>query len=261
MKSSSSTHSQTAQGGNNGKATPNPRNRPFSVGVIFVIAGGVAYTQVQDGYGSLQSFSEAQNVTLTYNEDGQLIDRGTTEGADAIMVLLTEDWGYPVKDADLDPNDPLVNTASEYMFQMATIGYHTLHGTQTVVLDEAVEYDGQTYAAGEYQVVVQEVGSPERVAAGLGGYWTDFDRMNPIEGPARSQAWSGTAHGLFGELGVGTVTHSALQLGLALAGTLAAIGLTVLVAGLGLVWATKEEKATKPDATEPESKKELEPIG
>jgi len=231
------------------------------IGVIFVISGGVAYTQVQDGYGSLQSFSEAQNVTLTYNEDGQLIDRGTTEGADAIMVLLTEDWGYPVKEADLDPNDPLVNTASEYMFQMATIGYHTLHGTQTVVLDEAVEYDGQTYAAGEYQVVIQEVGSPERVAAGLGGYWTDFDRMNPIEGPARGQAWTGTAHGLFGELGVGTVTHSALQLGLALAGTLAAIGLTVLVAGLGLVWATKEEKATKPDATEPESKKELEPIG
>lgn len=231
------------------------------IGVIFVISGGVAYTQVQDGYGSLQSFSEAQNVTLSYNEDGQLVDRGTTEGADAIMVLLTEDWGYPVKDADLDPNDPLVNTASEYMFQMATIGYHTLHGTQTVVLDEAVEYDGQTYAAGEYQVVVQDVGSPARVAAGLGGYWTDFDRMNPIEGPARGQAWSGTAHGLIGELGVGTVTHSALQMGLAIAGTLAAIGLTVLVAGLGLVWATKEEKATKPDTTEPESKKELEPVG
>ena len=37
--------------------------------------------------------------------------------------------------SDLNPNDPVVNTASEYMYQMATISYHTLHGTQTVVLD------------------------------------------------------------------------------------------------------------------------------
>jgi len=230
------------------------------IGAIFVISGGVAYTQVQDGYGSLQSFSEAQNVELGYNEAGQLVDRGTTEGADAIMGLLTDTWGYPVKSADLDPSDPLVNTASEYMFQMATIAYHTLHGTQPVVLTEGTEYNGESFPAGEYEVVVNEIGSPERVAAGLGGYWTDFDRMHPLEGPARGQAWSGTAHGLIGELGVGTVTHSALQLGLAIAGTLAAIGLTVLVAGLGLVWATKEEKATDPKASEPEAKKELEPV-
>jgi hypothetical protein len=211
----------------------------------------VAYSQVQDGYNSLQSFSEAQNVQLNYNDDGQLIDRGTTEGADAIMVLLTEDWGYPVKESDLDPNDPLVNTASEYMFQMATIAFHTLNGTQVVVLAEDVEYNGETFAAGTYDVAVD------------GRYWTGFDRMHPLEGPARGQAWSGTAHGLIAELGVGTVTHSALQLGLAIAGTLAAIGLTAIVAGLGLVWATKEQKATKPQppATEPDAKKELEPIG
>ena len=87
--------------------------------------------------------------------------------------------------------------------------------------------------------------------------------MHPIEGPARDQAWNGTAHALIAELGVGTVTHSALQLGLAIAGTLAAIGLTAIVAGLGLVWATKEEKATKPQppATEPDAKKELQPVG
>jgi hypothetical protein len=221
------------------------------IGLLFVVGGGVAYSQVQDGYGSLQSFSEAQNVQLNYNEDGQLIDRGTTEGADAIMVLLTEDWGYPVNEADLDPNDPLVNTASEYMYQMATIAFHTLNGTQVVVLAEDVEYNGETFTAGSYDVAVE------------GRYWTDFDRMHPLEGPARGQAWSGTAHGLIAELGVGTVTHSALQLGLAIAGTLAAIGLTAIVAGLGLVWATKEEKATKPQppATEPDAKKELEPIG
>ena len=36
----------------------------------------------------------------------------------------------------------MVNTATEYMYQMATIGYHTLTGTQTVVLTEQVEWDG-----------------------------------------------------------------------------------------------------------------------
>jgi len=221
------------------------------IGLIFVIAGGVAYTQVQDGYGSLQAFAEAQNVELSYNEDGQLVDRGTTEGADAIMVLLTDEWGFAVKGADLDPNDPLVNTSSEYMYQMATIAFHTLHGTQTVVLTEDAEYNGETFPAGTYDVAVD------------GKYWTDFDRSHPLEGPARSQAWSGTAHGLIAELGVGTVTHSALQLGLAIAGTLAAIGLTAILAGLGLIWAGKEEKATKPQRSTamPEEKKELEPVG
>jgi hypothetical protein len=201
--------------------------------MVFVVAGGVAYAKVQDGYQSLQAFSEAQNVTLSYNEDGQLIDRGTTEGAAAIMTLLTEDWKYPVVEADLDPNDPLVNTASEYMFMMATIGYHVLHGTQTVVLEEDVEYDGQVYAAGTYEFEVD------------GRYWTDFDRMHPLEGQAREAAWSGTAHGLFGELGVGTVTHSALQLGLAIAAIFAGVGLVALLAGAGLVWSSagKEDEA------------------
>ena len=225
------------------------------VGMVFVVAGGVAYSKVQDGYGSLQAFSEAQNVTLSYNEDGQLIDRGTTEGAQAIMTLLTEDWGYPVVEADLDPNDPLVNTGSEYMFQMATIGYHVLHGTQNITLPEDVEYNGEVFAAGDYEVTVNEIGSPERVAAGLGGYWTDFDRQHPLEGPARAGAWSGTAHGLFGELGVGTVTHSALQLGLGLAGIFAGVGFVALLAGAGMVWVSKSkefEAITVPD-TVPET--------
>ena len=211
-------------------------------GFGFVIAGGVAFVQVQNGYGSLDSFSEAQNVNLSYNEDGQLVDRGTTEGAEAIMLLLTEDWGYTVIESDLDPADPLVNTATEYMFQMATVGYHILHGTQTVVLDEPAEYEGETFAAGSHEIVVNTVGSEERVAAGLGGYWTDFDRSHPIEGPARAQAWSGTAHGLFAELGVGTTTHSALQLGLAIAGTLAAIGLMALVSGFGMIWVSRSKE-------------------
>jgi hypothetical protein len=199
-------------------------------GLFFLAGGAVAYSQVQDGYTSLAKFSEAQNVTLSYNEDGQLIDRGEVEGAEAIMALLTEDWGYPVDMADLDPADPVVNTDSEYMFQMATIGYHILNGTQTVVLDEAVEYEGETFEAGTYEVPVD------------GRYWTGFDRMHPLDGPAREQAWSGTAHGLFAELGVGTVTHSALQMGLGIAALLGGLGGTLLVAGLGLVWATRGPK-------------------
>lgn len=200
------------------------------LGVGFVIAGGVAFVRVQDGFDSLQAFSEAQNVTLNYNEDGQLVDRGTTEGAEAIMGLLVEDWAYPVVESDLDPNDPLVNTATEYMYQMATITYHTLHGTQTVVLTEDVEYNGEVFEAGTYDFEVD------------GRYWTDFDRMHPIEGAAREQAWSGTAHGLIGELGVGTVTYSTLEMGLALSGLFAGIGVFALIAGLGLVWAASKDE-------------------
>ena len=77
------------------------------VGVVFAVAGGVAYTKVQDGYDSLQSFSEAQGVELSYNDAGELVDRGTTEGALAILSLLEDDWGYPVVMSDLDPADPL----------------------------------------------------------------------------------------------------------------------------------------------------------
>jgi hypothetical protein len=51
-----------------------------------------------------------------------LLDRGKPEAVQKIMRLLTEDWGYPVVESELDPNDPLVNTASEYMYQMAVIG-------------------------------------------------------------------------------------------------------------------------------------------
>ena len=214
------------------------------IGLAFLVAGGVAYVRVQDGYGSLQAFSEAQDVELTYNEDGQLIDRGTTEEADAIMALLVDDWNYPVVEGDLDPGDPLVNTGSEYMFQMATIAHHTLTGTQEVVLAEDVEYEGETFEAGTYEVPVD------------GRYWTGFDREHPLEGPAREQAWTGTVHGLVGELGVGTVTHSTLQMGLALAGVLAGLGLTFMLTGAGLVWATrgkKEEETVEVPDTVPES--------
>ena len=123
---------------------------------------------------------------------------------------------------------------------MATVAYHTLNGTQTVVLDEAVEYNGETYPAGTYEFDVD------------GRYWTGFDRQHPIEGPAREMAWTGTAHGLVGELGVGTVTHSTLQLGLAVAGLFAALGLVLIATGGGLIWAGRGTQVQVPD-TVPEA--------
>lgn len=211
------------------------------IGIGFLVAGTVAYTRVQDGYGSLQAFSEAQDVQLSYNDDGQLIDRGTTEGADAIMATLRDDWKYPVVESDLDADDPLVNTGTEYMFQMATVSFHVLHGAQTVDLAEDVEYNGELFEAGTYEFEVE------------GKYWTDFDRQHPIEGPAREQAWSGTVHGLIGELGVGTVTHSTLQMGLALAGLFAGLGATFILTGGGLAFAMRgKEELGIPD-TVPES--------
>ena len=146
------------------------------------------------------------------------------------MSLLVNDWGYAVDTSELNPNDPLVNTASEYMYQMATIAYHTLHGTTTVVLDEAVTADdGTVYAAGTYEFKTE------------GRYWTGFDRTNPIEAAAREQVWTGTAHALIAELGVGSVTASTLQIGLGIAALLAGLGGTFFLTGLGLVWATRAE--------------------
>ena len=199
------------------------------IGLAFVAGGGFAFYKTQQGADALQAFSAAQNVTLNYNEAGQLVDRGETEGAQAIMSLLTDDWGFAVDTAELNPSDPLVNTSSEYMYQMATIAYHTLHGTTTVVLDEDVVVDGETFKAGTYEFATD------------GRYWTGFDRSNPIEGAARDQVWTGTAHSLIAQLGVGSVTASALQIGLGVAALLAGFGVTLLLTGLDLVWATRAE--------------------
>jgi len=199
------------------------------IGFAFVVVGAYAFLKVQEGSASLNAFSAAQGVELSYNEDGQLTDRGTVEGAEPIMALLTDDWGYPVVSAELDPNDPLVDTASEYMYQMATVSYHTLHGEQTVILSEDFTApDGTVYTAGtEYVIPVD------------GRYWADFDRTNPIDAAVRAQAWTGVAHALVAELGVGTVTAQALQLGLALAGVAGGLGGTLILTGAGLVWATR----------------------
>jgi hypothetical protein len=198
------------------------------MGFAFVAGGGYALYRTNQGAEALQAFSAAQNVQLAYDDQGVLGGENAEEAA-AIMSLLVNDWGYSVDQSELNPNDPLVNTASEYMYQMATISYHTLHGATTVVLTEPTDFNGETLAAGSYEFQND------------GRYWTGFDRSNPIEGAARGQLWTGTAHALIAELGVGSVTASALQLGLGMAGILAGVGLLFAITGIGLVWATRAE--------------------
>lgn len=221
------------------------------VGILAWVAAGYAYMQTQGGANALQGFSEAQNVTIAYNDEGQLIDRGTTEGADAIYALLGDTWGWPINDGELDPNDPLVDTATEYMYQMATIAYHTLHGTQNVVLTETVNWDGrsvvdeepegaQEYFGGEWdpttvgEAAVFNPGAYQVPVAER--YWTGFNRLHPLDGPAREQAWNGTVHGLFAELGVGATTATSLQLALGIVGVTALMGLGFVIGGAGLIW-------------------------
>ena len=207
------------------------------IGIAFVAAGGYAFMKTQEGAKSLQAFSAAEAVNLTYNDQGQLVDRGETADAAAIMSLLTNDWGFAVNKADFNPNDPLVNTASEYMYQMATISHHTLSGTQTVVLPKDVTAaDGTVFKAGTYDFPVD------------GRYFSQFNRANPIEAAAREQAWTGTALALVANLGVGAVTATTIQMGFALAGLFAALGATIILTGGGLVWAVRAPATEKAPA-------------
>jgi hypothetical protein len=187
------------------------------------------------------------------------------------MTLLTEDWDFPVVEGSggLDPNDPVVNTQSEYMAQMATIVYHTLHGEQNVVLsqdqiDRAIEgggldadgtYNGSVEA---YQGQVLEAGVPYTVPVNE-RYWTDFDRADVLDGPAREMAWSGTAHALVAELGVGAVTHSALQLALGIAGLLAGLGVVTLAMGVAFLFQVRREGKV-PDTVPESFTKDTDPV-
>lgn len=226
------------------------------VGLGYFVGAGYAYGQVQGGYDSLEAFSTAQNVQLSYDEDGQFIDRGSAETGAAIMSLLEDDWNFPVVEGDLDPDDPLINTASEYMVQMAVINYHILNGEQTVTLtadDIAAGIDSGALAPdGTYEGPVAayqgEVLVPGAYTVAVDGrYWTGFDRTDILDGPARASAWSGTAHGLVGELGVGAATHSTLQLGLGIVALLAGLGLVSMVMGIAFLWHTRQNVPTKSD--------------
>ncbi|HEY7599391.1 MAG TPA: hypothetical protein VH741_05655 [Candidatus Limnocylindrales bacterium] len=205
-------------------------------GFVFVIGAGYAYLKVQEGQTSLTAFSAAQNVKLSYNDQGQLVDRNDPAQAQAIMDLLTKDWAYPVNMAEFNPNDPLVNTGSEYMYQMATVSFHVLHGHYDITLaEDYTAADGTVYTAG--------TPIPFDVD---GRYYSEFDRSDPVQAAARGLAWTPTALALVGTLGTGASTASTLQMGIGLAGLFAGVGGTFILFGLGLVWATRPETVRVP---------------
>lgn len=204
------------------------------VGVVLALAGlavaggGFLYglPQATDGLASAQAMYAAQGVKLSYNEAGQLVDRGTPEGAQKIMALLVDEWQYPVNRASFDPADPVVNTRDELMYQYATITYHVLHGTVAVKLaeqDVPITYRGVTYdAPGTYNITVEK-------------YYSQLDRSNPIERQLRD-AWSPLALALTGALAGGHANQAAGELAMMVSLGLGALGLLFALAGAGLVW-------------------------
>ncbi len=200
----------------------------LAAGGLAVAGVGLLYgvPTAMDGLDSAQAMYEAQSVTLGYNEDGELIDHGTVEGAQEILSLLEDEWDYPLNHANLDPDDPLVNTRDELMYQYATITAHVLHGDVSVKLTEEqvpIEYRGITYTEpGEYKIPA-------------GKYYAEFDRKNPIESQLRG-AWSPQALGLLGSLAAGHANQAAGELALATSMGIGGLGLLFAAAGGGLIW-------------------------
>lgn len=197
---------------------------------LAVAAGGFLYgmPQATDGLDSAQAMYEAQGVSLTYDANGTLVDRGTPEGAQRIMDLLENDFRYPVNHDNFDPDDPLVNTRDELMYEYATITYHVLHSTVPVKLTEAdvpITYRGVEYTEpGTYNITLEH-------------YYAHLDRTNPIEGQLRA-AWSPLAFGLTASLAGAHANQAAGELAKATTLGIGAIGLIIAAAGAGTVWAS-----------------------
>lgn len=195
-----------------------------------VAGGGFAYglPQAEDGLDSAQAMYEAQGVTLAYNAEGQLIDRGTPEGAQAIMDLLEDDFAYPVDHDNLDPDDPLINTRDELMFEYATITYHVLHTAVPVTLTEEdvpITYRNVTYTEpGTYNITLEH-------------YYAHLDRTNVIERQLRT-AWSPLALSLTAALAGAHANQAVGELARMTTIGIGGIGLLFVLAGAGLVWAT-----------------------
>lgn len=219
------------------------------LGILLTVAGlGVAgagflygYPMAEDGLASAQKMYESQGVKLSYNDQGQLVDRGTPEGANKILALLEDDWGFPVNRDNLDPADPIVNTRDELMYQYATITYHVLHGDYTVKLTEEqvktpIVYRGVTYdKAGEYKIAPLK-------------YYAQLDRTHPIEGQLRN-AWTPQALALTGSLSAGHANQGVGELAEATTLGIGGIGLLFSVAGAGLVWVSLARPASSRSKT------------
>lgn len=215
-------------------------NRTLIVGITLIVAGlcvaGAGflygYPQARDGLESAQAMYEAQGVTLPYNENGQLVDGGTPEGAQKIMDLLEKDFKYPVNHDNFDPNDPLVNTRDELMYEYATITYHVLHTSVPVTLtasDVPITYRDVTYTeAGTYNVTLEH-------------YYAHLDRTNPIERQLRA-AWSPLAMSITSALAGAHANQAAGEIAEATTLGMGGIGLLFSLLGAGMVWISMDPR-------------------
>ncbi len=204
------------------------------LGVAVVLAGlGVAgagflygMPQADDGLASAQAMYEAEGVYLSYDANGTLLDRGSPEGAQKIMALLEDEYKYPVNHDNFDPDDPLVNTRDELMYEYATITYHVLHSTVAVKLtaaDVPITYRGVEYTApGTYNITLEH-------------YYAHLDRTNPIERQLR-EAWSPMAFALTASLAGAHANQAAGELARMTTIGIGAIGLVIAAIGAGVVW-------------------------
>lgn len=209
-------------------------NRTLIVGIVLSVAGlcvaGAGflygYPQARDGLESAQALYEAQGVVLSYNDNGQLIDRGTPEGAQKIMDLLEKDFKYPVNHDNFDPKDPLVNTRDELMYEYATITFHVLNTAVPVTLtasDVPISYRGVDYTEpGTYNITLEH-------------YYAHLDRTNPIERQLRT-AWSPLAMSLTSALAGAHANQAAGEIARATTLGMGGIGLLFTLAGAGLIW-------------------------
>lgn len=129
---------------------------------------------------------------------------------------------------DFDPDDPLVNTRSELMYEYATITYHVLHSNVAVTLTDAdvpITYRGVEYTEpGTYNITLEH-------------YYAHLDRTNPIERQLR-EAWSPLAFSLTSSLAGAHANQAAGELAYMTTLGLGGISLLFVLAGVGLVWAT-----------------------
>lgn len=196
-------------------------------GLGFMAVGGAVFLRAQAGLESLGAVYEAQGIELSYNENGEFVDRGSVDTGNEILSLLKDDWKYPLNERNLDPGDPLVNTSDELMVQFSTISYHVMHGEHTVTLEEDAEYMGEVFEAGEYDVPVD------------GRYWSDFDRMHPLDSQVRELAWSPLVHGLLAELSAGVSADYLAQFAFFISLLIMGFGGTFAVGGLFMIRASK----------------------
>ncbi len=73
------------------------------MGLVFFAAGGYTLYKTQQGASALQAFSAAQNVKLSYNDQGQLVDRGETAGADKHHVAPRQRLGLRRRQGRAEP--------------------------------------------------------------------------------------------------------------------------------------------------------------